>query len=398
MPKIDPAYLADLILKIFGIPVRVYRDGTLCFSRFPAPLPRDPMTLYKKEIFEIGEPVGYFATPLFHYYGVVTSKAVKLVLGPTAQIMADEQKLRDLAFELDLPQSEIHSFVSGMNAISRIPIEKLLQLLCLVNHALGGEKLTLSEIAIREEQQEHLKQNIEQKRTEKVYETEKSPDRPHNTLAVEEALMSIVQRGDTVALRHWLSMAPAVEGGKIAGDQLRQMRNLFIITATLASRAAIRGGMHEDDAFSLSDAYIQRVELLTEHDAILNFQYHMLLEFTEQVEKLHRGKHATKFSLDVANYVRHHLSETISVEKMAQEFFLSRPYLSSRFRQETGQTLTDFILSEKTEEAKRIIRYTDKSLPAISAYLGFSSQSHFIRVFRKYAGITPGEYLEKHRK
>ena len=82
---------------------------------------------------------------------------------------------------------------------------------------------------------------------------------------------------------------------------------------------------------------------------------------------------------------------------MAGEFFLSRPYLSSKFRQETGQTLTDFILKEKTEEAKRLLRYSEKSLSAISAYLGFSSHGHFARVFKKYAGMTPGEYREKHR-
>ncbi len=99
----------------------------------------------------------------------------------------------------------------------------------------------------------------------------------------------------------------------------------------------------------------------------------------------------------MANYVRHHLSEPIRVEKMAEEFFLSRPYLSSRFQRETGQTLTDFILKEKTEEAKRLLRYSDKPLSAISAYLGFSSHGHFSRVFRKYAGLTPGEYREKHR-
>ena len=117
-----------------------------------------------------------------------------------------------------------------------------------------------------------------------------------------------------------------------------------------------------------------------------------------QVEKLRRGRFATKLSLDAANYVRNHLSEPVSVGRMAEEFFFSRPYLSARFKKETGQSLTDFILSEKTEEAKRLIRYTDKSLTAVSAYLGFSSQSHFIRVFRKYAGVTPGEYLEKHRR
>ena len=48
------------------------------------------------------------------------------------------------------------------------------------------------------------------------------------------------------------------------------------------------------------------------------------------------------------------------------------------------------------EEAKRLLRYTDKSLSAISSYLGFSSQSHFTRAFKKFAGITPGEYRQKH--
>ena len=123
----------------------------------------------------------------------------------------------------------------------------------------------------------------------------------------------------------------------------------------------------------------------------------MILEFTEQVEKLHRGKHTSKLSLDVANYVRHHLSEPISVDKMAEEFFLSRPHLSTKFKQETGMTLTDFILNEKTEEAKRLLRYSDKSQSAISSFLGFSSQGHFAKVFKKYAGVTPNEYREKHR-
>ncbi len=191
--------------------------------------------------------------------------------------------------------------------------------------------------------------------------------------------------------------ATAVQGGIVAGNQLRQLRNLFIVTATLASRAAIGGGMHEDDAFSLSDAYIQKAELLMSHNSIMNLQYHMLLDFTEQVERLHVGKHSTKLSIDVANYVRHHISEPIRVEDLAGELFISRPYLSAKFKKETGQTLTDFILTEKTEEAKRLLHYSDKTSSAIAEYLGFSSQGHFCRVFKTYAGMTPNEYRENHR-
>ena len=326
----DYEYLAKSITRLYGIPARVYRGREELFRCFPVDLPRDPMELCCEEVFAISEHVGYYASPLFHYYGVLNAGDVRIVVGPTAQIMADEQQLRELAFRLDVPQEKVPAFVEGMNAIMRLPVETLLQMLCTLNHFLNaGEKLELSDLAIHEAEQTMIKSGIEHRRTSRVYEQEERDKQAHNTLAIEEALMGIVRRGDSVALKRWLSSAPAVQGGTIAGDQLRQLRNTFVVTATLVSRAAIRGGMRQDDAFSLSDAYIQRVELLTSHSKILNLQYNMLLEFTEQVEKLHRGQHTTKLSLDVANYVRHHLSEQISVEKMAGEFFLSRPYLSS---------------------------------------------------------------------
>ena len=386
--KFDYEYIAKSMARLSGIPVRVYASNEELFRFFPVELPKDPMALYREGIFAITENVGYYVTPLFHYYGVINTGDIRIVVGPTAQIMADEQKLRELAFRADVPQEEVSAFVEGMNAIVRLPVETLLQMLCTTNYYLNqGEMLELSDLAIHETEKTLIKTGLEQQRTTRRYEDVQETQPPHNTMDIEEALMSIVRRGDSVALKRWLSSAPAIWGGTVAGDQLRQLRNLFIVTATLVSRAAIRGGMRVDDALSLSDAYIQRVELLTSHSKIQNLQYHMLLEYTEQVDKLRQGNHASKFSLDVANYVRQHLSEPISVERMAEEFFLSRPYLSSRFKQETGQTLTDFILREKTEEAKRLLRYSDKPLSAISAYLGFSSHGHFSRVFKKYAGM-----------
>ena len=393
MESVDYNYLGKSVAALSGIPVRIYRDGEEFCRSFPVRLPKDPMELHRTEILGITEHVGYFATPLFHYYGILNARQMKMVVGPTSQIMADEQSLRELAFRLGVTKDSVPEFLDGMNAIVRLPVEALLQMLCTINHFLNhGEKLKISDIAIHDAEQALLKTGVEERRTERVYAEEVVQRQAHNTLAIENVLMEIVSRGDSAALKTWLSQAPAIQGGTIAKDQLRQFKNMFIVTATLASRAAIRGGMREDDAFTLSDAYIQRVELLRSYEKILNLQFHMMLEFTEQVEKLHRGKHTTKLALDVANYVRHHLSETISVDAIAEELYLSRPYLSSKFRQETGQTLTDFILSEKTEEAKRLLRYSDKSASAIASYLGFSSHGHFCKVFKKYAGMTPNEY------
>ena len=389
----DLRYIIKSMSALSGVPVRLFENGEQTFACFPVNLPKDPFVLYRKEIFSIDAHVGYYVTPLFHFYGIINLKNAAIVVGPTSQIMANEQSLKELAFRLDVTKEDAPAFVAGMNGIMRLPVETLLQMLCTINYFLnGGETLTISDVAIYSEEQQTIKTNVEKQRTARVYGETNHPQETHNALAIEEALMEIVRKGDTSALKQWLASAPAVRGGTIAPDQLRQLKNTFIVSVTLASRAAIRGGMREEDAFTLSDGYIRHVELLSDHSKIINLQYHMILEFTEQVEKLHLGHHPTKLAADVANYVRRHLSEPISTEKMAEEFYLSRPYLSAKFRQETGETLTDFILREKTEEAKRLLRYSDKSASAIGSYLGFSSHSHFIRVFKKYAGITPNEY------
>ncbi len=396
MNHIDLTYIVRSLGNLSGIPVRLYQAGELLYSCFPVRLPRDPMEACRKEVFSIREHVGYCVTAQFHCYGVINAGDTRIVIGPASQIMADEQALRELAFQLDVPKEEIPDFVSGMCGIAPMPAESLLQTLCTVNHILNdGEKLEIQDIAIHDEEQEALKTSVEKSRTERVYGECNQPQETHNTLVLEEYLMDIVRRGDTAALKSWLSSAPAVHGGTIAGDQLRQMRNLFIVTATLVSRAAIRGGMKENDAFALSDGYIQRAELLTSSAKIMNLQYNMLLEYTEQVEKLHCERYHSKLAAEAANYVRRHLSDAITVKDMAAEFYMSRPYLSARFRQETGETLTDFILSEKTEEAKRLLRYSDKTIATVGAYLGFSSTAHFSRVFKKYAGLTPSGYREK---
>lgn len=397
MSGFDPEYAAMSAGMNLGVPVRLFRGGRRVFEWFPATLPKDPMELYRGEILAVKAHVGYFVTPLFHYYGVLNTEGGAMVFGPTSQVMANERGLRELAFRLDVKKEDVPAFISGMNGITRLPVETLLSMLCMLNYFLnGGEKLTLSDVAIESGEQLSIKTNVERQRTEQTYGAE-ALGSAHNTLAIEEALMDAVRKGDTAALKSRLASVPAVRGGTIAPDQLRQLKNTFIVSATLASRAAIRGGVPEDEAFTLSDGYIRRAELLSDQSKLMNLQYNMILEFTEQVEKLNRGRLPSKLASQAAGYVRRDLSEPISAERMAEEFFISRPYLSAKFKRETGMTLTDFILREKTEEAKRLLRYSDKSAAAIGEYLGFSSHSHFIRVFKKYEGVTPNEYREKRR-
>ena len=393
----DVQYLCTTIGNLAGIPVRIYKNSKQIFYYSLVTLPKDPIVPYEDKILKIPDHIGYFITPRFHYYGIVNSEKYKIVLGPSRQWTANNTDLTELAFECDVPKDETENFITSMKSLVAMPLSSILQTLCSMNFVLNGEKLSLADITIYDEEQFRLSEEITAKQTELHYE-ETTDTAVHNTLALEQTIMNFVRHGDTAALKEWLKNAPAVRPGILSSDTLRQLKNTFIVTATLVSRAAIRGGMDVNDALSLSDAYIQKNELLSSVDAIENLQYHMVFDYTEKVEKIRLGKTPTKLLTDIANYVQKHLSEPVDIDALSKAMFISRTHLAVKFKKETGMTLTEFVLKEKIEEGKRLLRYTDKPISAIAAYLGFSSQSHFANVFKKYANSSPNEYRLKHNK
>ncbi|MDD6632712.1 MAG: helix-turn-helix domain-containing protein [Lachnobacterium sp.] len=391
--EIDLIYLCKTIGNLSGIPIRIYNDKKMTFYYSLVDLPKDPIAIYENEIFKITDHIGYFATEHFYYYGIVNYGKIKIVIGPTRQIPDVEQELREMAFQADIDTADTDSFIINMKSILHMPLESILQMLCTVNYVLNGEKKTLEDISIYDSEQESYNRYIA--------DLQDSPDpaydsfNPHNTYDTEQKLMYMIEHGDYTALKEWLANAPALRSGILAADQLRQIKNTFIVSSTLASRAAIRGGMAIEDAMQLSDAYIQKCEILNSPDRIINLQYHMVLDFTEQVNAIRGGIYTSKLTIEVSNYILHHLSDSITTDAIAKELFVSRSHLSHTFKAETGVALSDFIMQKKIEEAKKLLRYSTKSLSAISTYLGFSSQSHFSRVFKKYVGENPRVYRNK---
>ena len=401
MKNIDLNYLCTVIGNLSGIPIRIYKNNNQVFYHSLVKLPMDPLTPYYSDVFAIKAHIGYYITPYFHYYGVLNCRPYKIVIGPSRHSSINDQELKKLAFNCDVAPDDVEEFVTSMNSIVQMPLSSIVQILCTINYVINGEKLSIKDVQIYDSEQQDIKELIESERiNHKLYSFDtddiQKQQTVHNTFALEQTLTNIVRKGDVAALREWINNAPAVRGGILSADGFRQMKNTFIVTATLISRAAIRGGMDINDAFYLSDEYIQKCELLDSVDRIINLHYHMVLDYTEQVEKIRKGASPSKLVIDVSNYVQHHLSEPIDVEALARSVFLSRTYLAAKFKKESGTTLTDFILKEKVEEAKRLLRYTDKQATAIAAYLGFSSQSHFSNVFRKYAECSPLEYRKKY--
>lgn len=391
MKNIDLTYVCAAIGNLSGIPIRLYSKNKLEFFFSMVKLVKDPILLHSEAIAAIKDYIGYYVTPYFDYYGLVKHNNQSIVIGPTRQLRHSEQELKELAFLCDVPSQDTASFISSLNNIPNMPLEGLMQMLCVINYVLNGSKVSLSEIVVYEDMQKEIETSMEKERIESAYTGEDVVD-VHNTLALEQTIMNYVKKGDIDALNEFIKKPIAVNSGKIASDQIRQQKNIFIVSCTLVSRAAIRGGMDVNDALSLSDAYIRKCELLNNLPQISNLQLRMIVDYTSKVNRLRNGDHTSKLTLDVKNYILHHISDRISATELADSLYMSRGYLCEKFKKESGITLSEFILRTKTEEAKRLLSHTDKPISAIGAYLGFSSQSHFNNTFKKYTDLTPKKY------
>ena len=395
----DVKYLASNIGNLSGIPVRLYKNREKIFYYSIINLPVDPILLHEERIFEAKEHVSYIMDSFFYYYGIISFGNYKLVVGPSRQISISDQEVKEFAFINKVNADYLEEFTNGMKAIINMPLASILQMLCITNFVLNeGEKISLKDIQIYDAEQEILMKKLEREKTDDTVQNIEGDNKiQHNTYNIEQTIMNYVRKGEVQSLKDYFNKMPAVRSGITSSDYIRQMINMFIVSTTLASRASIRGGLDVEEALSLSDAYIQKCELEKSVESIMNLQYRMIIDYAERVEKLKFGGVTSKLVSDVMNYIRHHLSETITTEDIAKSLYMSRSYLSVKFKEETGENLARFITKNKIDEAKRLLRYSDQPLTSIALYLGFSSQSHFSRVFKIYTSITPNEYREQHK-
>ena len=166
---------------------------------------------------------------------------------------------------------------------------------------------------------------------------------------------------------------------------------MFIAGITLFTRAAIEGGVPEETAYALSDGYIQTVEECTSKSSIEKLSQKAALRFAQEVQKSGMRHYSREIEAAV-KYIHLHLHVPVTLEETAEAAGISASYLSRLFKKETGMSIVDYIQKERIEAACNMLTYSDYTAAQISEYLCFSTQSYFIKIFRKYTGTTPAKY------
>ena len=148
-----------------------------------------------------------------------------------------------------------------------------------------------------------------------------------------------------------------------------------------------------EQAYRLSDFYILKLDTIHELSGISTLHDKMVLDFTGKMLLIQKGTTSKPITACI-DYIYAHIKERITIEDLANYTGLSVSYLSKLFKKELGISVSDYIREKKIEKAQNLLKYCDYSLVDIANYLSFSSQSHFIQVFRQMVGMTPKKYRD----
>ncbi len=217
----------------------------------------------------------------------------------------------------------------------------------------------------------------------------------HKVWMAEQGLLQMVRTGD-LNYKQALSASMGISAGVPvrSDDVLRQSKTSVIVFTSLVCRAAIEGGLSPEEAYALGDSYIQSAESAQSLDDLNPLPMMMYDDF---IRRVHKCRTNPKLSMQVqkcVDYIEMHLEEKIRAADLAALVGYTEYYLTHKFKEETGLSVTDYAKFAKIERAKVLLKSTDMTVQDIAASLAFNTRNYFSRIFQEVTGQTPMEYRE----
>ena len=184
--------------------------------------------------------------------------------------------------------------------------------------------------------------------------------------------------------------------GKLSESYLQNIKYHFVITTAIIARYCIDGGLEQTEAFTISDFYIQKADKAKTPEAVASLHPQMCIEYTKRMRNLRKKKITSPHIVKALDYIYDHLHTKISTSILAEQTGLNPSYFSRLFKEETGLSVTEYIINKKIDTAKNMLIYSDYPISQISEILAYPSQSYFTEIFRKTTGMTPVTFRNKH--
>jgi len=287
---------------------------------------------------------------------------------------------------MDISSPELEAQIRNLPVFSTAQVSHLCEAMSVIAEGLSGSSFNSSETAPLFNQQDYLNAIYEVKdkfkyQTERVYPIE-----------LETRLLERIKKGEKAeaqqVLNELLGHIYFYSHFNLDGIQARVMELLALL-----SRAAISSGADVGEIFRYSTGYIRKMESFESIDELSIWLSGIMHRFMDLLFDYRQIKHSD-LVFRVMEYIRVHFNEKLNLDDLAKHVCLSKSYLSSIFKKETGMSISMYINKVRVENSKRMLRDTTLSLAYIAGECCFDDQSYFSKVFKAHTGMSPKKYRD----
>ena len=226
----------------------------------------------------------------------------------------------------------------------------------------------------------------------------------HTPYELESRALKALEDGDEQEFYRIMGEIQSYSGGSFAASQQKYLEYSAVSMVTLLTRAAIRGGVPQQEAYAISDLLLNRASRArSEQEHILILQ-DAVAQFLRGVKKYRSASQHSYHIRKCKAYIAANLNQPLSPESLATHSFgpvhaesLSKNYSMTLFSAYEGEPLMRYVQRKRIQAAADMLKYSDHSILYIANYYQFQTQSHFGAAFKKLMGTSPAAYRNTHR-
>ena len=264
----------------------------------------------------------------------------------------------------------------------------------IVYNLLTHESLTIEDIRkiLHENKQSESENDIRE-----IIITKKDYNNKIYTYLEEQQFLKYIRTGDSISARNFGVKFLQNNSELLSNDQLQSLKYKVTAAITLMTREVIKINISLEDAYGTSDIYIRKVDSANSLSRLNEVFMRSIIDFCSLVKKNTKSTYPF-WTRNCIEYTNQNLHKNIKLDDIAKEINMNPKYISVQFKKITGEALVTYINRKKIEESQFLLRSTKLSILEISIILNFTDQSHFTKVFKKYANLSPKQYRDRFNK
>lgn len=238
-----------------------------------------------------------------------------------------------------------------------------------------------------------LSSNILEEKEIRVYRQEIQPDYALKSLmAYSSSIELAVQAGELGAFEDLIQQISNdfTENHYLSLKQLLQLENEYLVISN-------RWFKNYHIPVKMNEDIERRVDQFFDQNGTFQLGQYIVRKKREISIFLKKVKRSTQqknknIIYEIEKYLQANFDRDVKLQEISDHFYISREYISRRFKQEFNVNISDYIVKIRMEKAKSLLKNSQLKIFEIANMIGYQDDKYFRKVFKKVEGVTPNEY------